>query len=155
MSPSADMVQLQISNLAAGYDGREIVHEANVVVHCGETVLLIGRNGAGKSTLLKAIMGLIPAYRGEVLFQQQPIQGWQVETISRAGLGYVPQDGAVFTNLTVAHNLRMGGYQLSPVVARAALEKVLQMLPGLRVRLARRAGALKAGRDVCSQSPWP
>jgi branched-chain amino acid transport system ATP-binding protein len=138
-------VQLQITGLASGYDGREIVHEANVTVRRGEAVLIIGRNGAGKSTLLKAIMGFIPCYRGEVTLEDRPIQGWEVESISRIGLAYVPQDGAVFTSLTVANNLRMGGYQLASSAASAAFEQVLEMLPPLRPRLSRRAGTLSGG----------
>ena len=74
----------------------------------GEIVALMGRNGAGKSTTLKAIMGLIPAQARSLRFAGRSILGMPSYRIARLGLGYVPEERRIFTDLTVAENLEVG-----------------------------------------------
>jgi zinc transport system ATP-binding protein len=81
------MSVVQVSGLAAGYDGREILHDVSLAVPAGEVVAILGANGSGKSTLIRSILGLVPASRGEIeLFgtPQRRFRDW-------ARVGYVPQ----------------------------------------------------------------
>ena len=70
--------------------------------------MLLGRNGAGKSTTLKALIGLVRPRGGSVRFRGQDVAGWEPHRIARLGLGYVPEDRRIFTDLTVAENLEVG-----------------------------------------------
>ena len=99
---------LQTQGLNAWYGAAQILFDVNLEVGRGEVVALMGRNGAGKSTTLKAIMGLLPARGGRVRFQGADITGLPPFRIARLGLGYVPEDRRIFTDLTVFENLEVG-----------------------------------------------
>lgn len=99
---------LTVQGLNAWYGAAHILFDVDLEVRRGEVVALMGRNGAGKSTTLKSIMGLIQKWKGEVGFMGQRISGKQPFEISRAGLGFVPEDRRVFTDLTVTENLEVG-----------------------------------------------
>ena len=99
---------LKLDGVIAAYDDLTCLHGVSLEVRRGEIVALLGRNGAGKSTTLKAIMGLVPPRSGEVIFNGQRISGLQPYEIARLGLGYVPEDRRIFSELTVAENLEVG-----------------------------------------------
>jgi branched-chain amino acid transport system ATP-binding protein len=99
---------LEVRRLSAGYGRARVLFDVSLELRKGETVVLLGPNGAGKSTTLKAIMGLINASSGEILFEGKNVQGRPSYEISRLGLGYVPEDRRIFTDLTVAENLEVG-----------------------------------------------
>ena len=86
-------------------------------------LVLVGRNGAGKSTTLKAIMGLLPEVAGSVRFAGDEIGGRAPHHIARLGLGYVPEERRIFTDLTVAENLEVGRLPVRARDRRAALER--------------------------------
>ncbi len=73
----------------------------------GTITAILGRNGAGKTTTLKSILGLTPPRNGKVVFAGQEIQGRPAYEIAAMGIGYVPENRAIFTNLTVAENLKI------------------------------------------------
>ena len=98
---------LRVSTLNAWYGAAHILFDVDLEVQRGEVVALMGRNGAGKSTTLKAIMGLMEKSRGDIRFMGQPVHGRQPFEISRAGVGFVPEDRRVFSALTVAENLEV------------------------------------------------
>jgi branched-chain amino acid transport system ATP-binding protein len=98
---------LEVKSLSAGYGRARVLHEMSFEARQGEVVALVGRNGAGKSTALKAMMGLV-ARTGEVLFDGRRIDKLEPYEIARRGLGYVPEDRRIFTELTVAENLEVG-----------------------------------------------
>jgi branched-chain amino acid transport system ATP-binding protein len=98
---------LEVRGLAAGYGRARVLFDVGLEVGAGEVVMLAGRNGAGKSTTLKAIMGLIER-TGEVRFNEQRIERLEAFEIARMGVGYVPEDRRIFTELTVAENLEVG-----------------------------------------------
>jgi branched-chain amino acid transport system ATP-binding protein len=98
---------LEVHGLEAGYGRSRVLFGVELALAAGEVVLLAGRNGAGKSTTLKAIMGLIER-TGELRFDGRPLAGLEPYEIARLGLGYVPEDRRIFTNLTVAENLEVG-----------------------------------------------
>ena len=74
----------------------------------GHVVALLGRNGAGKTTTMKSIIQLVRPASGEVNFQGQPIIGLPPHRIAKMGLGYVPEERRIFTDLTVSENLMVG-----------------------------------------------
>ncbi|TFL14096.1 ABC transporter ATP-binding protein [Pusillimonas caeni] len=99
---------LEVSGLNAWYGAAHILFDVSLNVKRGEVVALMGRNGAGKSTTFKSIMGLMAKWKGEVTFMGKRITGQQPYEIARAGLGFVPEDRRVFTDLTVTENLEVG-----------------------------------------------
>jgi branched-chain amino acid transport system ATP-binding protein len=99
---------LEVRQLSAGYGRARVLFDVSLELREGETVVLLGPNGAGKSTTLKAIMGLLPGVSGEVLFLGRKIIGQLPFENARLGLGYVPEDRRIFTDLTVAENLEVG-----------------------------------------------
>ena len=103
----ADTV-LTAEELRAGYGPAEILFGVTLTLRRGEVAALMGRNGAGKSTTMKAIMGLLPPRAGRVRFAGQDITGLAPFRIARLGLGYVPEDRRIFTDLTVSENLEVG-----------------------------------------------
>ena len=98
---------LQVQGLAAWYGAAQVLFGVDVQVGRGEVVALMGRNGAGQSTTLKALMGMV-ARRGSVQFLGQDIARREPHDIARLGLGYVPEERRIFTDLSVLENLEVG-----------------------------------------------
>ena len=107
MSNHATAPLLQVQGLNAWYGAAQILFDVSLQVGRGEVVALMGRNGAGKSTTLKALMGMV-ARRGSVQFLGQDIARREPHDIARLGLGYVPEERRIFTDLSVMDNLEVG-----------------------------------------------
>lgn len=107
MTENATAPLLQVQGLNAWYGAAQILFDVSLQVGRGEVVALMGRNGAGKSTTLKAIMGMV-ARRGGVQFLGQDIARREPHDIARMGLGYVPEERRIFTDLSVMDNLEVG-----------------------------------------------
>ena len=99
---------LAVQELSAWYGGARILYDMTLEVAPGEVVALMGRNGAGKSTTMKAIMGLIAKRTGHVEFCGRDISRLKPFEIARLGLGFVPEDRRIFSELTVMENLDIG-----------------------------------------------
>lgn len=99
---------LEAQGLSAWYGAAQILFDVDLQVRRGEVVALMGRNGAGKSTTLKALMGLIDRRRGSLSFMGRDISRSEPHDVASHGLGFVPEDRRVFTDLTVAENLEVG-----------------------------------------------
>ena len=99
---------LQARGLSAWYGAAQILFDVDLEVRRGEVVALMGRNGAGKSTTLKALMGLLDRRRGSVDFMGRDISKADPHDVARLGLGFVPEDRRIFTDLTVMENLDVG-----------------------------------------------
>jgi len=114
MSPSHPYVHvdtgplLQAKGLCAWYGAAQILFDVDQEVRRGEVVALMGRNGAGKSTTLKAVMGLLEKRRGQLDFMGNDITRAEPYEVARLGLGFVPEDRRIFTELTVMENLAVG-----------------------------------------------
>jgi len=109
----------------------------------GVTVLL-GRNGAGKSTTLKTIMGLLPAKQGKILYKNQPIQAKKPHQIARMGIGFVPENMGIFSELTVEENMQVAMLK-DDLATSKRLEDVLQMFTALKEFWGAKAGILSGG----------
>lgn len=107
MSNHATAPLLQVQGLNAWYGAAQILFDVSLQVGRGEVVALMGRNGAGKSTTLKALMGMV-ARRGRVQFLGHDIARREPHEIARLGLGYVPEERRIFTDLSVMDNLEVG-----------------------------------------------
>ena len=107
MTENAAAPLLQVQGLNAWYGAAQILFDVSLQVGRGEVVALMGRNGAGKSTTLKALMGMV-ARRGSVQFLGQDIARREPHDIARLGLGYVPEERRIFTDLSVMDNLEVG-----------------------------------------------
>jgi branched-chain amino acid transport system ATP-binding protein len=137
---------LEVEGLRAGYGPAEILFGVSLKLARGEVAALMGRNGAGKSTTLKAIMGLVPPRAGRVRFAGRDIAGLAAFRIARLGLGYVPEDRRIFTDLTVAENLEVGR---RPAEGRDAWtpERLFEVFPNLASMRHRRAAAMSGGEQ--------
>lgn len=101
-------VLLDAHGLKAWYGAAQILYDINLQVKRGEVVALMGRNGAGKSTTLKTLMGLMDKHKGTVSFMGHDISDAQAHKIASLGMGFVPEDRRIFTDLTVTENLEVG-----------------------------------------------
>jgi branched-chain amino acid transport system ATP-binding protein len=99
---------LEVRGLTAAYGKAQVLFGLDFIAHAGEVLALLGRNGAGKSTTLKRVMGLVPPQAGEILFDGVRIGTLPPYRIARLGLGYVPEERRIFTDLTVRENLEVG-----------------------------------------------
>ena len=137
---------LEVEALHAGYGPAEVLFGVSLLLRRGEVAALMGRNGAGKSTTLKAIMGLLPTRGGRVRFQGTDITGLPPYRIARLGLGYVPEDRRIFTDLTVFENLEVGRRAAR---GRAAWtpDRLFAVFPNLAEMRNRRASAMSGGEQ--------
>ena len=101
-------VLLEASGLCAWYGAAQVLFNVDLQVRKGEVVALMGRNGAGKSTTLKALIGMVERRRGSVHFMGHDLSRSAPHVAARLGLGFVPEDRRVFTDLTVMENLEVG-----------------------------------------------
>ncbi|MFL4995951.1 MAG: ATP-binding cassette domain-containing protein, partial [Microvirga sp.] len=99
---------LDVRNLSAFYGRAQVLFGLSLHLYPGEVVALVGRNGAGKTTTLKAIMGLVSASAKQATFKGHSLSRLPTYKIARLGLGYVPEDRRIFTDLTVEENLETG-----------------------------------------------
>jgi branched-chain amino acid transport system ATP-binding protein len=136
---------LEVEDLHAYYGKSHILQGVYLRVGSGEIVSILGRNGVGRSTTLKAIMGDVPP-RGSIAFKGNPIAGLKPYEIAHRGLGYVPEDRAIFPGLTVAQNLLLG-VQGGRRPARWSFEDTYNLFPVLRERADTPAGVLSGGEQ--------
>ena len=138
---------LQAQGLDVFYGTSQVLFNMSLSVRKGETLALLGRNGAGKSTTMKAIAGVIPARRGEVLLHGQAVQGMSSHLIARAGIGYVPEDRQIFPDLTVQDNLEIAIKRGRDGADNWQIERVYDMLPLLAPLKNRLGGQLSGGEQ--------
>ncbi len=138
------MTLLELRSVDAWYGAAQVVRGATLSVDAGEVVALIGRNGAGKTSLLRAIMGLMPRSAGDVLLDGKSIARLAPYARARRGLGYVPEDRRIFTDLTVRENLELVGRPHPGGFDTAAL---LGIFPNLAEMLERPASQMSGGEQ--------
>jgi branched-chain amino acid transport system ATP-binding protein len=136
---------LQVRDLHAYYGKSHILQGVSIDVGDNEIVSILGRNGVGRSTTLKAIMG-DPAPQGEIRFRGRAIAGLKPHQVARMGIGYVPEERAIFPALTVAQNLLLG-VKPGAKPKRWGLEETWRIFPQLRERADAPGGALSGGEQ--------
>ena len=138
---------LQIEDLASGYGRVEVLRGVSLTVNAGEIVALLGSNGAGKTTLNNTVSGLVPAWRGRVVFDGAELTNVHYRAVVSAGLIQVPEGRKVFPNLSVAENLALGAYTRGRDHRERNLARVLEIFPRLAERRPQLAGTLSGGEQ--------
>ena len=136
---------LEVNALASGYGSSGVISNVGLTLAKAETLAIVGKNGMGKTSLLKAIMGFLPAWRGSVTLAGKDVTRVAPHLKRKMGLVYVPQEHALFQDLSVRDNLRLG--LLSDKDIEALFEQVGSWFPVLTKRLNQRAGTLSGGEQ--------
>jgi branched-chain amino acid transport system ATP-binding protein len=143
MSAMATAPLLVLDRLESYYGESHILKSVSLTVGAGETVALLGRNGAGKTTTLKSIVGWVQPRSGSVKLAGEELAGREMMTIARKGIALVPEERRIFTNLTVAENLRIA--QITARKPGWSLDRVYERFPHLRERLANKGDEISGG----------
>ncbi|SHN84022.1 ABC transporter ATP-binding protein [Bradyrhizobium erythrophlei] len=138
---------LKVDNLHAGYGRIPVLSGISFRVAEHEVVGVLGHNGMGKTTLLKTLVGQVPLTRGKIRLDDVEIGNLSSFRRVRAGVGYVPQGRAIFPNLTVSENLRMGFIEDGIHSEDNAVKDVLARFPRLDSIVDRAGGALSGGEQ--------
>ena len=142
------MAFLEVKNIDVYYGDVQVIFDLSLRVEKGEVVSIIGGNGAGKSTLLKTISGLMHPAKGDIIFENVPIQDAPPDEIVERGIVQIPEGRRLFTLMTVKDNLSVGAYN-----SRASqhldqtIEEVYALLPRLRERESQMAMTLSGGEQ--------
>jgi branched-chain amino acid transport system ATP-binding protein len=137
---------LELAGVDAGYGRARVLFGASLTLAAGEVVMVAGRNGAGKSTTLKAIMGMIER-KGEIRFGGERVDRLEPFEIARRGLGYVPEDRRIFTELTVAQNLEVGRRPARSNLPAWDEQRVFALFPSLGAMRDRPGGRMSGGEQ--------
>jgi branched-chain amino acid transport system ATP-binding protein len=138
---------LAVKGLNAYYGRAHILADVALDVATGEVVCLLGRNGAGKSTTLKSIIGLVRPASGAIAFDGRRIERLEPYAIAQAGLGYVPEDRRIFTDLSVTENLEVGRQPARPGVPAWTPERLFELFPNLAGMRDRPGGRMSGGEQ--------
>jgi branched-chain amino acid transport system ATP-binding protein len=138
---------LAVRDLHAYYGRAHILHGVSLDAAAGEVVALLGRNGAGKSTVMKAIMGIVPPARGTVAFDGRNIERLSSYRIARLGLGWVPEDRRVFTELSVMENLSVGRQPPRAGAPTWTEDRLFALFPNLGRMRERPGGRMSGGEQ--------
>ena len=143
---------LEVEHLSAWYGAAQVLFDVTLRVGRGEAVALMGRNGAGKSTTMKSVMALIARRGGAVRFCGRDISQLHPYEIARLGVGYVPEDRRVFSDLTVAENLDVGrqpprSFRDGKPAPSWTEEKLYALFPNLAAMASRRGGQMSGGEQ--------
>lgn len=149
---SDDAPLLVVHDLRAWYGRAQALFDVDLEVKRGEVVALMGRNGAGKSTTMKSIMGMMDKREGSVTFLGKEIIDQPSHVIARAGLGFVPEDRRIFTDLTVLQNLEVGRQAArtwpdGTAVPSWTQEKLFALFPNLGEMPQRLGGRMSGGEQ--------
>jgi branched-chain amino acid transport system ATP-binding protein len=140
-------MKLQVSGLNAWYGPAHILFDLGLEVGDGEVVALLGRNGAGKSTTFKSLVGLLERRSGRIVYEGRDLSGRPTHEVVRAGLGYVPEDRRIFTELTVEENLEVGRQPSRPGAPTWTPDKLYTLFPNLGAMRKRPGGRMSGGEQ--------
>ena len=137
-------MKLSVRGLNSYYGPAHILFDVALEVGDGEVVALLGRNGAGKSTTFRSIVGLVERREGQIIFEGQDVSKQPTHAIVRNGLGYVPEERRIFTDLTVEENLEVGRQPPRSNAPQWTREKLFTLFPNLGEMRGRMGGRLTA-----------
>jgi branched-chain amino acid transport system ATP-binding protein len=136
---------LSVKEVSAGYGKLHIINEISLEAQTGQVTVIVGPNGSGKSTLLKTVAGLTSLFDGEVLLDGETISHLPPHKVARMGLAYLPQTESVFTQLTVAENIKMAAYTVKSSDFDSRLKSSLEMFPQLNSYMQTKVRNLSGG----------
>lgn len=137
----------ELQDLHAYYGKSHVVQGICLSIGDGEAVGLVGRNGVGKTTTLKSIAGLLSHTRGRILFDSQDLSSQAAHVRARKGLGYVPEERAVFAEMSVEENIRIGAMLQERKQQQHCFEMAYSLFPILKERRTQLAGTLSGGQQ--------
>lgn len=138
---------LDVTGLNTFYGGAHILSDVHLAVGPHEVVALLGRNGAGKSTTIKSIMGLVRPRSGRIVYKGEDIAGQEAFRVCRLGLGYVPEERRIFSELTVEENLEVGRRPPREDAPEWSVRHLFELFPNLAERRRITAGRLSGGEQ--------
>lgn len=139
---------LTMHDLHVSYGRVPAVRDVSIEVHTGDLVTVVGANGAGKTSVLAAVAGLVRAHAGTIRYGGEDITRWPAHRRVAAGLVLVPEGRQILGTLTVAENLRLGGWRVDRQHRVADVtEQVYDLFPVLAQRRSRAAGTLSGGEQ--------
>src|SRR6516164_4649273 len=124
-------MKLSVSDLNSFYGPAHILFDIALEVGDGEVVALLGRNGAGKSTTFRSIVGLVAQRSGRIMFEGRDVSARPTHEIVRGGLGYVPEERRIFTDLSVEENLEVGRQARRANAPYWTRDKLFTLFPNL------------------------
>ena len=140
-------MKLSVANLNSHYGPAHILFDISLEVADGDVVALLGRNGAGKSTTFRSIVGLVEQRSGRIVFDGNDVSRKPTHEIVREGLGYVPEERRIFTELTVEENLEVGRQAKRPNAPHWTREKLFALFPNLGEMRERPGGRMSGGEQ--------
>ena len=140
-------MKLSVQDLNSHYGPAHILFDVALDVGEGEAVALLGRNGAGKSTTFRSIVGLVAQRTGRIQFEGREIESLPTHAIVRGGLGYVPEERRIFTDLTVEENLEVGRQPVRSNAPQWTRERLFELFPNLAEMRSRPGGRMSGGEQ--------
>ena len=140
-------MKLSVEGLNSHYGPAHILFDIALEVGDGEVVALLGRNGAGKSTTFRSIVGLVAQRTGRIVFEGRDVSGEPTHAIVSAGLGYVPEERRIFTDLTVDENLEVGRQPARANAPHWTRDKLFALFPNLGEMRGRQGGRMSGGEQ--------
>jgi branched-chain amino acid transport system ATP-binding protein len=140
-------MKLSVQDLNSHYGPAHILFDIALEVGDGEVVALLGRNGAGKSTTFRSIIGLVEQRTGRIVFGGQDISNAPTHAIVCGGLGYVPEERRIFTDLTVEENLEVGRQPARSNAPTWDRDKLFALFPNLGEMRGRQGGRMSGGEQ--------
>ena len=140
-------MKLSVADLNSHYGPAHILFDVALEVADGEVVALLGRNGAGKSTTFRSIVGLVAQRTGRILFEGRDVSASPTHAIVRGGLGYVPEERRIFTDLTVDENLEVGRQPARANAPHWTRERLFALFPNLAEMRSRPGGRMSGGEQ--------
>lgn len=138
---------LEVNNINSFYGKAHVLRDLSFDVPKGEVIALLGRNGAGKSTTMKSVMQIVRTASGDITFQGTRISDLMSHRIAKMGLGYVPEDRRIFTDLTVLENLVVGSQPPREGAVTWTQDMLFDLFPNLAERRNNRGKALSGGEQ--------
>jgi branched-chain amino acid transport system ATP-binding protein len=141
------MTALEVRDLSVGYGNVMAVRGVSTVLQEGTLVALLGPNGAGKTSLLSAVVGLVPRTGGRVVLAGDDLAGLPAQSVARKGVRLVPENRALFTDMTVVENLRVGVGRARRAETQRRLDRAFELFPRLAERPEQVAGTMSGGEQ--------
>lgn len=138
---------LELRSINSHYGKAHILHDVGFSLAAGEVVSLLGRNGAGKTTTVKSIMQLVKPTSGDVIFNNQSIVRLAPHQVAKLGIGYVPEERRIFTDLTVLENLEVGRQPPREGQVSWMVDRLFEIFPNLEERKNNRGKTLSGGEQ--------